>query len=70
MVSQHCKKEDYIVSRLAEFEQNLSFPFTNKGAEHRLYLEHVSVFCKESENISKKRRKIQVKAELERQPQW
>lgn len=68
MVSQHCKKEDYVVSRLAEFEQNLSFPFTNKGAEHRLYLEHV--FCKESENISKKRRKIQVKAELERQPQW
>lgn len=33
-------------------------------------MEHICVLCKEFKNISKKRRKIQVKSDLERQPQW
>lgn len=54
-------------SRLAEFE--LSLLFTNKAAEHWLYLERISIPCEGFKNISKKRRKTQVKSDLERQPQ-
>lgn len=61
------RKEDYMFSRLAEFE--LSLLFTNKAAEHRLYLECISIPCEGFKNISKKRRKTQVKSDLERQPQ-
>lgn len=46
-------------------EQNVSFPFPNTGAEQRLYLEHISASCKDSESISKMRRKIQAKSELQ-----
>lgn len=46
-------------------KQNLSFPLINTGAEHGLYLEHVSASCKDFENISKKRRKMQVKPKLQ-----